>query len=121
MAAGGSEGAKPKSPMGKEEAETPISERVSASRDEALLDAFAEDVDLSSSGSKSRARASGEIIDLRPSAEIVELVDDPSDANPGFDMPEPPALRETDPARPQRPPPVPTSEEHANSLPPVSM
>src|SRR5262245_12826638 len=67
-------GAKPRGPMGKDEAETPIRERVSASKDDALFDAFdeaegvIEEVDIELSKSKAR---SGEV-DLRPSAEVIE-------------------------------------------------
>src|SRR5687768_9423212 len=112
-------GAKPRAPMGKEEAETPISERVSASRD-ALQDAFeevdesseSEDVDLELS--KSKSRPSG-VLELRPSAEVVELVDmssdgrEPSEAISGFDNDEPSENKMTAPERPARPSPPATS------------
>lgn len=126
-------GAKPKSPMGRDDSLTPINERVTASHDAAFRDAFeeGEEVDLDASKNQSRPSQS-EIVDLRPSAEVID-VDvaseslERSEAAHGFGIPEPRGLKETDPDRPARPPPLPHGAEephqelHDRSFPPISM
>jgi serine/threonine-protein kinase len=116
-------GAKPKAPMGHEEAATPINERVTASHDAAYRDAFEEGEDVDLDASKSQSRNSGPILDLRASAEVLEI-EEASEAAHGFDMPEPRGLRETDPDRPIRPPPLPaggSDDSSPKSFAPVSM
>lgn len=119
-------GAKPKAPMGNEEAATPINERVTASHDAAYRDAFEEGEDVDLDASRSQSRNSGPILELRPSAEVLEvdMSSEASEAAHGFDMPEPRGMRETDPERPTRPPPLPATgseDSSARSYAPVSM
>jgi serine/threonine-protein kinase len=116
-------GAKPMAPIEHDDSSTPINDRVTASRDDALADAFTEgeEVDLDS-----KSRLSEPVIELRPSAEVIE-VDVASDASEpeeqqGFDRPEPAGMRETDPERPLRMPGRGvTAESLEHSIPPVSM
>lgn len=127
-------GAKPKSPMGRDDSLTPINERVTASHDAAFRDAFeeGEEVDLDAKSQAKSRPSESEIVDLRPSAEVIDVdlaseAYDPSEAAPGFGLPEPRGMKETDPDRPARPPPIPHGSDgrhqelHDRSFPPISM